>query len=145
MTYDMKEKIFILFIFLFLFSACKKQVDKDRPEFIGYWHAKIADNYCARINISENSSAYYTIIWQDHETTYSGTARANDNKLTIGRTKYFDIVEYPHHIDTAVEKEYVYTHDNKPIKLANWKMVLKGLQPDWLHVCGTWTYYKADY
>ena len=140
----MKTTLTIICIFLMTLFACKKQVEKDMPEFIGEWHAGISDNDFIVLSIYEDSYANYMIYWQGKETNYDGTARANDNRLTIGRTKYFDIIEYPHLIDTTQERYYITNHD-MILKLANWKMVLYGMRPKSLHVCGTRTFYKADY
>lgn len=140
----MKINLAIISILLFGLFACKKINEDKRSEFIGHWHAIISDYYCATIHINESGNSYYSIIWQGDETSYGGKARANDKHLYIGSSKSFDIIEYPHTIDTSIEHEYVYYHDGPP-KIANWKMVLYGLKPSWLHVCGKWTYYKADY
>jgi hypothetical protein len=141
----MIKKLLFIFISLFLFFACKKQVEKERPEFIGIWYADIpnTDGYFVRLTIDSNSNADYFIYW-DHDNHYYGTARASDNHLKIGRFKFFKIVEYPHKIDTTIEKVLVYD-DNTYVKLANWKMILEGMKPGWLYADGTFTYYKADY
>jgi len=141
----MKPKILIFCILIIAFSACKKQVEKERPEFIGDWYACIGGcDYFVILKINENSEASYMIYWQGKDTNYYGVARANNKHFKIGRTKYFDIVEYPHKIDTVIEKKYV-LNTKGVLKLANWKMVLDGMKPSWLHVSGTYTYYKSDY
>jgi len=139
----MKEKLLIICIILLVLSACKKQVDKERPEFIGDWYAKIMGDYFVNLSVDSNSFANYMIYWQGKDNTYSGQARANDQHFKIGRLKYFKIIEYPHKIDTTIEKMYV--PDGFSVKLANWKMILDGMKPAWLHVSGEYTYYKADY
>lgn len=126
--------------------ACKKQVEKERPEFIGEWHSSIDSTYPVILDIEENSDAIYTVNWDgDNKNVFQGTARANDNTLNIGRAHYFKIIEYPHPIDTTLEKKYIYEIKSGKGKLANWKMILKGIHPSWFIPSGAWTYYKADY
>jgi hypothetical protein len=144
---DMKKSLIILSLLLAGLSSCKEQIEKDRPEFIGYWSGdsfnKIGYMY---IDIDENSKAniYANDHENEHEYSWSGTARANDKKLTIGGVKYFKIIEYPHHIDTTIERYYVYNHLDNTDKLATWKMVLDGLKGSLNHVVGKSAYYKTD-
>mgnify|MGYP001297511496 CR=1 FL=1 len=142
--FNMIKKLLIILVLIFIFSACKKQVEKDRNEFVGRWFAKIAGDYFVDLKIDSNSNAIYMIAWQGNATYYHGSARASDRHFKIGRLKYFKIVEYPHKIDTTIEKIHVYDINDK-WKLATWKMKLDGMKPECLHVCGTWTYYKTDY
>jgi hypothetical protein len=147
----MKNSLIILSILLAGLSSCKKQVENGRPEFIGYWDG---DPYYVYgymyLNIKENSKAYMHIRDDSNDNDYhnSGTARADGEKLTIGGTKYFNIIEYPHHIDTTVERHYIINHldnnYNSP-KLANWKMVLDGLHGTSHSNIGEHAFYKADY
>jgi hypothetical protein len=142
----MKEKILIIFIFLLLFSACKKQIEKERPEFIGRWYSSIDHYYPVYLDIDENSYAVYTVNWDgDNKNTFKGNARANDNTLNIGRLHYFKIIEYPKQIDTSIEKKCIYDEMTGKMKLANWKMILRGIHPSWFIPSGSWTYYKFDY
>jgi hypothetical protein len=143
----MKEKLLIIFISILGLFACKKQVEEVSPEFIGYWSGgSYAEYGYMYIRINESSGAYvYALDYNnDHEYDSRGTARANDKKLTIGGIKYFKIIEYPHQIDTAVEKEYIFDHTDNTAKLANWKMVLDGLHNSSINV-GERTYYKSDF
>lgn len=140
----MKEKIFILFIFLFIFSACKKQVDKERLEFIGMWYSQ-NDNHSIYFNISQDSHASYQVYEGMNNEGYSGIARANDHHLKIGRIMKFEIIEYPHEIDTATDKHDLFDYIGHH-KLANWRMVLNGINPLFLNrYQGKLEYYKADY
>lgn len=147
----MKTKIIKLSLTVILlclcFISCKKKVDDDyRPEFIGKWHSNIpreAYNYIT-LEITQDGQADYMIYWEGNAHHHKGTARANDNHIKIGRILYLNIVEYPHQIDTAVDKHYVTA--GYGYKLANWKMTLNGIKPDWLlKLCYKTDYYKADY
>ncbi len=148
----MKPTVFKLFLSAILLclcmTSCKKKVDENyRPEFVGKWHSDIpgeAYNYIG-LEITENSQADYMIYWEGNATHHKGTARANDNQLKIGRILYLKIVEYPHKIDTAVEKHGAEGPDGS-WRLANWKMTLSGIKPEWLlHLSFLTDYYKADY
>ena len=148
----MKTKIIKLsltaILLCILMTSCKKKVDDDyRPEFIGKWYSHIPNeqyNFIT-LEITENGQADYIIYWEGNDIHHKGTARANNNHLKIGRILYLKIVEYPHKIDTAVEKQYV-DGPNGFARLANWKMTLSGIKPDWLLLLSFKTdYYKADY
>jgi hypothetical protein len=146
----MKNSLIIISLLLAGLSSCKKQVENGSPEFIGYWSGGAYDSYgygYMYLNINENSSAYMYIrdTENDHEYDNSGTARADDEKLTIGGTKYFKIIEYPHPIDTSVERWLMYNHIDNTWKLVNWKMVLDGLHGTTHSNVGNHSYYKADY
>jgi hypothetical protein len=146
----MKNILIISIILLAGLSSCKKQVENGSPEFIGYWTGSPYGNYgYMYLNINKNSRAYMYIrdTENDHEYHNSGTARADDKKLTIGGTKYFKIIEYPHPIDTNVERHSVinYLDNSFSRKLANWKMVLDGLHGTSHSNLGERTFYKADY
>jgi hypothetical protein len=138
----------LLFVFCISLFSCKKKVDENyRPEFIGKWDSSIPGEPYNHItlDITKDSQADYMIYWEGNDHHHTGTARANDDHLKIGRVLYLKIVEYPHQIDTAVDKHYV-TSDNGTYKLANWKMTLNGIKPDWLlKLCFKTDYYKADY
>ncbi len=148
----MKENILIIIFFLISFSACKKQVDKDSPEFIGYWLSG-SSSYGGYIfiNIDKFSNTTFRIYDHENENEWDtrGKARANDKKLTIGGLTYFKIIEYPQRIDTNVEKINIYNfYDNSwSWKLATWKMVLDGLHGsiNSNKNVGKRTYYMADY
>jgi hypothetical protein len=135
-------------ISLMTFSGCTKGGGEysQRPEFFGFWNAPLEYDNWVDLNIDSSSFATYKIIWERNEHTYTGNAKENDKYLKIHGSKYyFEIIEYPHTIDTTIEKHYVHSANYLSSKLANWKMILYGMQPDCFHVCGTWTYYKADY
>lgn len=136
----------IIFCLLLLtIFSCKKVGDDSSQEFIGYWHARLSDYDHVFINIDEKSFGFYTILWQGKEIHYSGVIRVNDKHIYLGGLYSFDIIEYPHQIDTSIEREFVSNHNDFSPRLANWKMTLYGLKPAKFHVCGNWTYYKADY
>ncbi|HNW98840.1 MAG TPA: hypothetical protein PKK00_10565 [Bacteroidales bacterium] len=143
----MKKRIYFIFIILITLFACKKQVDKERPEFIGLWHACVDGGctYFVHLSIDEYSHANYMIYWQGKDIEHGGIAKANDHFLKLKDVFYFKIIEYPHPIDTTIEKYYVYDYNDGKTKLANWKMILNGPKPSALYVSGKWTYYKADY
>jgi hypothetical protein len=123
------KNLFFVILILFIFSACKKQVEKERPEFIGRWHCEFLGNYI-NLKISEDSYATYEIYYEGKTNSHQGIARANDNHLKIGRIIHFNILEYPHMIDTTRSDIYVYTTDSyNSAKKANWKMVISGLEP----------------
>jgi hypothetical protein len=143
----MKKNLIILSLLLAGLSSCKKQVEKDRPEFIGYWSGGSYMEYgYMYIDIDENSKAHvYAYDYEnEHEYNSRGTARVGDDKLKIGGIKYFKIIEYPHPIDTTVEKHDVINHLDNTCKLAIWKMVLDGLKSSSNLNVGQRTYYKAD-
>jgi hypothetical protein len=144
--YKMKPIIYCLFL-ITLFSCKKDDVDK-RPEFMGLWYSVIDCNgNHASISIDDKSHGVYEVTWEDgyNQKSYEGTIKINDKHVYLGSTKSFDIIEYPHKIDTATEHQNVYYYYSGTHKIANWKMVLYGLKPKAFHICGTWTYYKADY
>gem|GEM_PF-2535884 len=98
------------------------------------------------ILIKKSSAYFYMVDYSNnHEYHSGGIARADDNKLTIGGIKHFTIVEYPHPIDTNVERKSVINHVNGTAKIATWKMVLDGLHGSLDCNAGNRTYYKADY
>jgi len=130
-------KKYFLFVLLISLFACKKQVDKERPEFIGTWFGHTTDNYY-KLEIDENSNVKYTeySLLGGGTSTHHGVARANNNALKIGRFRGFKINEYPHEIDTANSNNLVPYPDmfSMTSKKANWKMVLSLIN-----------FYKADY
>lgn len=138
----MKKKHLIIFIHLIVLLSCTKEVDKKRPEFIGSWSSDIENYNEITLIISENSSAHYTFDFEGIA-EYKGTAKANNKRLYIGNTNYFDIIEYPHMIDTSDEKHYTWYNGNSIP--ANWKMVLYGLKPSKLHMSFELTLYKLVY
>lgn len=143
----MKKKLIILCLFLFGIFACKKQVENGRPEFIGYWSGGSNNEYgYVYIHIKENSKAYFHVTdpENDDDYLYKGNARADNGELTIGGSKHFTIVEYPHPIDTNAERKAIYNFVDNSTRLANWKMVLNGPESSNQNV-GKRTYYKADY
>jgi hypothetical protein len=147
----MKTKIIKLSlsaIFLCLcLTSCKKKVEVDyRPEFIGDWYASISDYNFVHFNISETGWADFDVYWESNHFIHKGKARANNRHLKIGRIWFFDIIEYPHKIDTTKERIPM-TDKNGVERLANWKMVLNGIKPDVLLMTydGKLEYYKADY
>jgi len=144
----MKNCLIIFSLLLIGLSSCEKQVEKERPEFIGYWSG---GSYCEYgfiyLDISKKSKAYFYMLDYSNSRDYSssGIARANDEKLIIGGVKYFTIIEYPHPIDTNVERKHIYNYSDGTSKIANWKMVLDGLYGSVDCYDGTRTYYMADY
>ena len=146
----MKNSLIISCLFLAVISSCKKRVENGAPEFIGYWSGgSYAEYGYMYLNIKENSTAYlYCYDYNnDHDFHNKGTARIDGEKLIVGGTKYFNIVEYPHPIDTNIERYIVINrlYGNFNMKLANWKMVLDGLHGSSHCNVGNHTYYKADY
>jgi len=145
---DMKRKIIIFFIILFALLSCKKEDVFDMPEFIGRWHSQINGYDCIMLYIFENGATIYTLNWEGNETNYSGKKTwVDEDKLTFGK-KYFKIIEYPHKIDTNIERVYVFNHyaNDLSTKLANWKMVLKGIYPSSENsYTDTHVFYKPDY
>jgi hypothetical protein len=128
-------------VLLFLFS-CKKQVEKDRPEFIGYWTCNAGDDFFFHIEIDSNSNAIYQEnAYDGKRASIHGKSRATGKKLKIGRMHHFDIAEYPHEIDTASSVDVFTDSKGSSRKKANWKMTLDGPA---LYM-GTGSYYKADY
>jgi hypothetical protein len=140
----MKEKFFVILIILIAFSACKKQVEKERPEFIGYWRCDYySSDYKIILNIDSNSNATYSVTHESGQSNVeTGKARANDFILNIGRFHKFRIAGYPHMIDTT-SSPIVYNEIDHTYKLASWKMTLISSQT--LHLKGTFEFYKADY
>jgi hypothetical protein len=147
----MKSKITtgaIFILSLVILGSCRKQVENGNPEFIGYWSGGSINEYGRLyIEIDEDSKAYVYASDPENEHYYhsKGTARADYEKLTIGGTKYYKVIEYPHRIDTNVEKVQIVDHEHYIKKLANWKMVLDGLHGSSHCNVGTHKYYKADY
>ena len=134
----------MIIVFLGLIS-CKKKVEDGSPEFIGHWFTQPTVDMHLDIDISETSHAIYRLNSDGKETVYKGTARANTKTLKIGSTRHFDIIEYPHQIDTTIEKHLIYNADDNTYKLATWKMTLYGIKPNDNQFCGEEDYYKADY
>jgi hypothetical protein len=143
----MRTTLTIIFVFLLTLFSCKKQVEKERPEFIGNWQSSNREYTYIDLDINENSEAVYAIeVSVDSKySKYKGIARATNRRLKIGRTKYFDIIEYPHLIDTTFDKHRVYDHKNHVTTLANWKMVLEGMKPSNLYLSDKYEFYKAEY
>lgn len=142
----MKKNVFIILLFLLAICSCKQEVTEERPEFTGHWFASFGDNNVIHFDIDENSQASYQMTLEGYaRKKYTGTARANGQRLTIGGTRYFDIIEYPHMIDTSIEKYTIYDYENQRSIPANWMMVLDGMKPGLFYADGTWTFYKADY
>ncbi len=132
----------ILFLILF---GCRKEVDKEYPEFVGYWVC--TDNYNAYyITIDGNSSATFDGYKADGTTIVAqGTARANKRSLKI-KNHSFRIEQYPQLIDTtsAQDKVYIMTDYEQSHGIrANLKMTLKDISMS--KNIGTNTFYKADY
>ena len=136
----------ILVLSLILFS-CKKKVEKVSPEFIGKWYSNNEEFTNVYLGVDENSEAEYNIqvTIDGVHGNYTGIARANNRRFKIGRTKYFDIIEYPHLIDTLTDKHRVYDYSKNVFILANWKMVLEGMKPSSFYVTGKYEFYKAEY
>jgi hypothetical protein len=148
----MKNSLIIFILLLVGLSSCKKQVENGSPEFIGYWSGGSYDGIGGYVylDINKNSRAYFYCWDSENEHKYhsGGTARADDEKLTIGGTKYFTIIEYPHPIDTNVERHWINNWLGGTLnstKLANWKMVLDGLNNSSSCYRGNRPYYMADY
>ncbi|MFH2140833.1 MAG: hypothetical protein ABIJ97_00320 [Bacteroidota bacterium] len=121
-----------VFFFLLCILSCKKQVENERPEFIGTWEWNCSDFYIDII-ISEDSHAIY------EETSYSGgttkvkgLARATDDKLKIGRFYHFNIIEYPHKVDTPNLLNRIY-----------WQMTLSEIKPG-LYLSGDKTFRRDN-
>ena len=144
-----KTKLLVLvFILLIPFISCRKEVKDGRPEFIGYWSggAFVESGYIYIIIHENDPSIFKAMDYENnHEYHAKGTARADDKKLTFGGVKFFDIIEYPHIIDTTVEQFYVHNHSDGTYKLANWEMVLDGPYNSINSNVHKHTYYKADY
>lgn len=142
------KRTLLLFCLIMLFAcfACQKVSEDKRTEFIGFWHASIGDGDCASININSDGTGAYCLRYDYEESKiYSGRIRVNDKHIYIAGQNRFDIIEYPHMIDTSIERVYVYNHVDDSHKIGNWKMVLYGLKPGSMHISGEWDYYKADY
>ena len=138
------KKTLMLTALLFSLFACKKKVDNERPEFCGSWTGHSDHGSVASLNISfSNSDTKYKVFISgtSGSITYKGHARANDKTLKLSRFNTFDIIEYPHKVDTNIEKLDHYEGRIQP----NWKMILRGLKPDLIHVTETFTFYKNDY
>jgi hypothetical protein len=134
----------ILFFFIAIsIISCKKTVDdSNRPEFIGHWYCAGSIDYSYSIRIESNSNAFYSenSMGLSGGGSFDGKARIGNDKLKIGRFHHFDIVEYPHKIDTSIE-HFLMTDSDGQRKLANWKMTLRGPK---LYM-GSGDYYKIDY
>lgn len=137
-------KTIVKLLILFCLLSCKKEVEIERPEFIGYWRTIDTNNdFWFDINIDNNSNALYTEhsrIGGGAINTIHGIARANRNRLKIGRIYSFKIKEYPQKIDTTSSNIYVYVDNTcTSMKKATWKMVLNGPK---FHM-GSGIYYRA--
>lgn len=140
----MKTTLNIICLLLITLSSCKKEVAEEKSAFIGRW-VSYWDSYNYRIlNVSADSYATYNICSDGVDGHYEGIARANDKHFKIGRTKYFDIIESPHKIDTSTER-HLLPDFGEGNKLANWKMVLDGMKPGLFYADNTVAYYRADY
>jgi hypothetical protein len=144
----MKNILTISFFIILVLAGCKKQVEKERPEFIGYWYSDNGADFWYDITIDKDSYAVYSsnsrIGSGGGGSSIHGIARANDKKLKIGRIFNFKIIEYPHKIDTTSSNVYIPIRTGSwsiTLKKANWEMTLKGPK---LHA-GDGVYYKADY
>jgi hypothetical protein len=141
----MQTKFKMIILLLIVLTACKKEVAEDKSAFIGYWYGNIYEDGIVTLDVSADSYATYDVwLETDNHHQYEGIARANDKHFKIGRTKYFDIIEYPHVIDTTIERIMVPVH-NGDRKLANWKMVLDGMKPGLFYADSKTAYYRADY
>ncbi len=136
----MNFKTFIILLLILCSFSCKKRVEKTSAEFIGEWMCWAGSDWYYYLDIDEDSKATYT---EDSPygggASFSGVARANEDKLTIGGIHTFRIIQYPTKIDTADHEGAVGFPPN--MKIANWKMVLEGPK---LYL-GSGTYYMADY
>ncbi len=120
-----KSLILLVFITLVLFS-CKEKVTGYSPAFLGYWYGTNG-NAKYILNIDLESHAVYKIDWpESNSVTIEGTARANTRRLNIDGKKYFDIVEYPHAIDTIADPYFIPTADSALFR-AHYRMILNGL------------------
>lgn len=120
-----KSLVLLLLVILTLFS-CKEKVVGYSPAFLGYWYG-VNGNAKYILNIDLESHAVYKIEWPDaNSVTYEGTARANTSRLNIGGKKYFDVVEYPHAIDTLADPFFIPTGDSTLFR-ARYRMILNGL------------------
>jgi hypothetical protein len=135
----LSSAIFVLIILFFI--SCKKEVADGKTEFIGHWYAHVEGGDYVTLDISEDSKAGYTIHWHGTDNHHDGKVYANDEHLKIGSFINFKVINYPHLIDSIAEP-YIIPSDNSN-KKANWKMTLKGPNPSFLFVHGTWDYYKA--
>lgn len=145
--YFEKNKFLLIIIIISLlgFISCGKKVEDKSPEFIGHWFANpYGGSTHIDIDISENSYATYNLVMGLGNKTYKGPAHVNNKHLRIGSFRYFKIIEYPHTIDTTIEKHTIFNYNDNTSKLANWKMVLDGIKPNDNYWCGEATYYKAD-
>lgn len=140
------KKLTILFLILFFLVACKKKVENEHPEYIGYWSSyTYYSDFLIFLEIDDESHAKYTEYKNGFETVLSGKARANNSNLKVGRMFHFDIISAPQMLDANADPVYVYADKNSPNpSKANWKMVLSGLKPP-IYLKGPLTFYKADY
>ncbi|MEI7596083.1 MAG: hypothetical protein WCK02_10075 [Bacteroidota bacterium] len=142
-TKNIKKTLFLSILLLSLY-ACKKKVDNERPEFCGSWtgYSDCGSKASLEIAFSNSDTEYDVFIFGTGGTiSYEGHARANDKKLKISQFNTFDIIEYPHKVDTNIVKLNHYEGDIRP----NWQMKLSGLKPALFHVTETFTFYKNDY
>ncbi|MEI6851579.1 MAG: hypothetical protein WCL06_02005 [Bacteroidota bacterium] len=123
----MKKSLFLLAaILLFTISSCKDKVTLSQPAFIGYWYGTNGSTKFI-LNIDLKSHATYKIEWPDsNSVTIEGTARANTTRLNITSKQYFEVVEYPHQIDTLADPYFIPAPDGSAFR-ANYRMVLNGL------------------
>jgi hypothetical protein len=138
----MKIKLALYCLILITFCSCNDKVNVSSPAFIGYWYG-INNGMRYSLNIDLESHATYEISWPDSNyQSIEGLARANSRKLTINHKQYFEIVEYPHKVDTSVEKFYIPAPDGT-LFIADYKMILDGMHhPSKDIPGGEFTYYK---
>lgn len=138
----MKKILFLLtFIVIALFS-CKEKVTMSQPAFLGYWYGTNGSaTYSLYIDLE--SHAVYKIDWPDgNSVTIEGTARANTTRLNIDGKKYFDVVQYPHQIDTMADPYLIPNPGGAPIR-AYYKMTLNGLHKTTEDIpTGSFMFYK---
>jgi hypothetical protein len=140
-----KKLFFILFLFVVVFLGCKKPSVLKRPEFIGYWRTLDKSEDRTSIDIGEDGQGRYSQKLDGEERrSYDGEIYATDKKLKIGRINHFEIIEYPHNIDTTVEHIVIYDYTTQTQKAANWKMILSCHKPS-IFSNPNEVYYKADY
>lgn len=122
----MKKSLALIILIALVHFSCKEKVTGYQPAFLGYWYGTNG-NAKYILNIDLESHATYKIEWPEgNSVTIEGTARANTTRLNIDGKKYFDVVQYPHQIDTIADPYFIPTPDGTPFR-ANYKMILNGL------------------
>jgi hypothetical protein len=137
------KKLFILTcMLLIVFASCKDKVGFNQPAFVGYWYGT-SDGVKYSLKITADSHAIYIVTSPGSDpVTIEGTARANTTRMNLSSRQYFDIVAYPHAIDTTVERFYIPINDTL-FALAMYKMTLNGLHKASKDIpSGEWVYYK---